>query len=67
MATTLKQVNKRLMELSINLELVRGNGYFYVVGKDSELMYNTSIMVRKISSLTVDQWIFDIKSLMTGD
>ncbi len=67
MATTLKQVNKRLKELSIDLELVRGDGYFYVVGKDSELMYNTSIMVRKISSLTVDQWIFDIKSLMTGD
>jgi hypothetical protein len=65
--TTLKQVNKRLKELSIDLELVRGNGYFYVVGKDSESMYNTSIMVRKISSLTVDQWIFDIKSLMTGD
>lgn len=56
---TLNQVNKALKNLGHDVELVRGQDYFWLSGPDAEHAERQGIYVAKINHQTLDQWIED--------
>lgn len=53
---TIKQVNAKLATLGYDVELVKGNGYYYFTSKTIEFT-DSMVMVNNLNSLTMDQWI----------
>lgn len=60
---TLKQINTTLERIGAQERLVRGNGYFYFQGGDSESWYSSSVMVNTLNQLTIEQWILERNNL----
>ncbi len=56
------QVNKEIAKLG-QIELVKGNGYFYFVG-DSVSVDASGVYVNSIGQLTLDQWIDEAKAVL---
>lgn len=60
---TLKKINAELQKKYPGIELVRGQGYFYVYSEDDDLglklagLYTTSIPVDKLNQMTMEKWI----------
>lgn len=61
---TLNKVNKEIKKIVPDVELVKGDGYFYFVGKSVELNYSTSVMVNSLNQLTLDQWLIELTDLL---
>lgn len=51
------QVTKCLRVLGINAELVKGNGYFWFSGPDTEGFYSQSVPVCYLHHLTLEGWL----------
>lgn len=60
----LTQINKILEAMGIDAQLVRGQGYFYVIGKDTEHSSQTSIYTKSLYQLSMDQWISEILGIV---
>jgi hypothetical protein len=60
----LVQINKNLEALQLDVQVVRGAGYFYVIGKDTEHSSQTSIYVKSVYQLTMDQWISEVLNIV---
>jgi hypothetical protein len=58
-ARSVTQVNRAIRHLGI--EVVRGDGYFYFVSKDDE-MIGCSVMVPYVNSMSLDRWIRSAES-----
>lgn len=43
--------------LPADIELVKGNGYFYFWGHDVALWPSSSVYVFSLNDLTLDQWV----------
>jgi hypothetical protein len=63
---TCKQVNKAIKALGGEEELVRGDGYMYFVGGDTENWEQSSVYVPRVGDLTVERWIEEYKSLKSN-
>lgn len=69
-AKSLIQVNKELHKTHPKIDLVRGEGYFYISSFDEEVglmlagLYTTSIPVYSIKHQSVDRWLQDIETLL---
>ncbi|MBG24172.1 MAG: hypothetical protein CMF22_12055 [Idiomarinaceae bacterium] len=61
---TLKRVNKRLSQLGLNVELVKGDGYFYCIGDDVEGAYSTSIFTYRLNDLDMERWVSEVRSII---
>jgi hypothetical protein len=67
---TMKTVNKAIQKVHPQIELVKGEGYFYIVGLDDltkdkvGMLYNTSIPVYRLSHLSLEQWIESVTYLL---
>lgn len=59
---TRAQVNKAIKNLG-QIELIKGNGYFYFVG-DSVSVDASGVYVNSIGQLTLDQWIAEANAVM---
>jgi len=57
MALTLKAVNAEITKRGLNLELFKGQGYFYFSGDACNLRQSTSVMVNSLNQLTLEQWV----------
>lgn len=55
----LATVNRALAARGIALELVQGEGYFYVVGEGVEELRSTSIYCYRLNDQPLDRWIED--------
>lgn len=73
MRVTLNLVNAELRKRGYDVELHRGRGYFYFSGG---YLYDPSVMVFRLSVLSVDQWVREYerrlaetnaKTLLDGD
>lgn len=62
--TTLKQINKRIQREMPTVELVKGEGYFYLVCDDvANNVYETqSIMTPFLKDQTAQRWIDDARA-----
>lgn len=58
--TTLKKINARLPD---GIELVKGEGYFYV----TPVEHNVSVYVYRLNDLTEDEWIRAIEIEHAGN
>jgi hypothetical protein len=62
----LATVNKALAARGhANVELVRGDGYFYFIGEDADQFYTSSVYVYRLNQLTLDQWIADYEDKLS--
>lgn len=67
---SLKKVNAAIKSKFSDVELVKGAGYFYLVGTTEEMdkklcqLQSTSIYVYRLNELTLDQWLDDVKGII---
>lgn len=61
---SVKTVNKTLLAMGISAELVKGKGYFYLVGEATKGLRTTMICVSKFSDMTDSQWIEEVKNIL---
>lgn len=71
---TLKTVNKAIQTKFPNVELVKGNGYFYIVGMQDTPMaltvaelYETSIYTYQLNDLPIERWVREVELLLNQD
>jgi hypothetical protein len=64
---TRKMVDDALRERGRNESLRDGGGYFYFGGGDAVNWLQFSVMVKRISDLTLDQWMAEFDSLLERD
>ncbi len=59
----LRTINKALAARGhANVELVKGDGYFYFIGEDADQFYTSSVYVYRLNQLTLEQWINDYET-----
>jgi len=58
----LKTVNKAITAEGINLELVAGEGYFYVVGPGAESLSTASIYIYRLNDQPLESWLMDVRA-----
>lgn len=58
----IKTVNKALAAEGINLELVAGDGYFYVVGPGTESLSSASIYIYRLNDQPLEAWLRDVRN-----
>lgn len=58
----LSSINKAAAAEGIGLELVKGEGYFYVVGPGTEHLDSASIYVYRLSEQNQEAWLKDMRS-----
>jgi hypothetical protein len=57
MKLTLKKVNKELKKQGYDTKLVKGEGYFYFVGKEAWDFKCQSVYVFRLNDLSLEQWV----------
>lgn len=58
----IKTVNKAIAAEGINLELVAGEGCFYVVGPGCESLANASIYIYRLNDQPLEAWMQDVRN-----
>jgi hypothetical protein len=64
---TRKMVNDALRARGRDESLREGEGYFYFGGGEAVNWLSSSVMVRRISDLTLEQWLTEFDSLLERD
>ncbi len=59
----LRSVNKKIKELGLPVELVKGDGYFYFIYDDvpNKIYDSKSIMVYSLTDFSRDRWVEEAK------
>ena len=71
-ARKLKQVNKAIQREVGNYTLVKGEGYFYVTSEDQDKdlklssLFTTSIFCCSLNHQSVEEWVNDVKDIISG-
>lgn len=60
---TLKQINKALKNKGYEVELVRGEGYFYFFGNDADYLTSQGVYIPRLSDQSVEKWVEDFEFL----
>jgi hypothetical protein len=58
-----KSVNDELARLGHKAELVKGAGYFFFRGGETDDWFDRSVAVRTINRLTLKQWVEEFRRL----
>lgn len=61
---TLKKVNKEINDRWPGYELVKGEGYFYVCGPNTECWNQTGIYVYGLNHMTLEQWLESVEAMI---
>lgn len=64
MLTTKKIVKSIKEKFGVDVELFKGNCYYYFVGDCLDNAKNTSVEVYTINELSLDQWLNEFKQIM---
>ena len=62
---TLARVNAELAFIADDIRLERGKGYFYFRGTNVR-DYTQSVMVPRLNVLTLEQWLDEARSVVSG-
>lgn len=60
---TIAQINKFLADNGAQSELVKGKGYYYFSGKETNRWPSTSVMVNRLNQLSKQEWLAEYRSL----
>jgi hypothetical protein len=63
MRLTLKAINDEFQRLGHDVQLTKGDGYFYFQGGSSVDWLDTTVRVPTVSSLTLEQWVEEFNRL----
>src|SRR5580704_18111321 len=63
MRLTLKAINDELKQLGNDVDIEKGEGYFYFWKGDANNWLDRTVNVPKVSSLTLEQWIGEFERL----
>jgi len=69
-ARTLKQVNNRIQKKYPTIELIKGEGYFYIISEDDETaeklasLYSTGIYTFALSHDSLEGWVNEVSELV---
>lgn len=64
---TRKIINDALLKRGRDESLREGDGYFYFGGGEAVNWLTTTVRVRKLSDLTLQQWLAEFDKLLTQD
>jgi len=64
---TRKMVNDALRDRGRDESLREGDGYFYFGGGDAVNWLSTTVRVKRLSHLTLEQWLAEFDSLLKRD
>ena len=69
---TAKQIERALVDARISdeadpIRIHRGNGYVYVTGGETPKWYTTSILTSRLSDMTIDQWVAEIRWMASDE
>ena len=64
---TRKMVNDALRARGRDESLREGDGYFYFGGGDAVNWLSSSVMVKKLSDLTLEQWLKEFDRLLANE
>lgn len=64
---TRKMVNDALRARGRDESLREGGGYFYFGGGDAVNWLSSSVMVKKLSDLTLEQWLQEFDRLLANE
>jgi hypothetical protein len=67
MKLTLDKVNKELKKQGYDTTLVKGEGYFYFVGKEAWNFSCQSVYVFRLNELTLEEWIKEYEKKLKGN
>lgn len=68
MLITRKKINSAIKAAGIEgITLERGKEYYYFKGSQLERVHTTSVLVPRLNCLSVDQWIEELKCLLSQD
>lgn len=60
----IKTVNKAIQKHFPKVKLVKGNGYYYIIGEGTETLPRTGIYVYALNRISIDAWVNEVKNLM---
>ena len=63
----LSTVNKEIKNLGFDCKLVKGNGYFYFMVLIFDKVKDSCVYVNSLNQLTMQQWLFELKSKLNGN
>ena len=64
---TRKAINDALRARGRDESLYAGDGYFYFGGGEAVHWLSSSVMVKKLSDLTLEQWLHEFDTLLQRD
>ena len=62
---TFKKVNAALKDAGLDVELVKGEGYFYFAGEGTDGWASTGVYVYRLTDLTVEEWMEEAREKET--
>jgi hypothetical protein len=60
---TLKQINRALKNKGYEVELIKGEGYFYFEGRDADNLTSQGVYIPRLSDQSVEEWVKDFEIL----
>lgn len=60
---TCKAITKAVHAAGIRAEAVKGDGYIYFIGPDTESAYTASVFVPRLGDLTLEQWVEQARAI----
>lgn len=62
---TTKQVVKAIKaKFGVDVEMYKGNGYYYFEGDCVDGCQSTSVYVNTLNQLSLEQWLFEFSSML---
>lgn len=63
---TLKNLNTKVRNKWGDVEVIKGDGYFWLCGDDVPNVPSTTILAHRVNQLTLDQWLLYIEEIMNN-
>jgi len=67
MKLTLEMINKELKKQGYDTKLVKGEEYFYFVGKEAWNFSCQSVYVPRLNDLSLEQWVKEYEEKLKGN
>jgi hypothetical protein len=67
MKLSLDKVNKELKKQGYDTKLLKGEGYFYFVGKEAWSFSCQSVYVPRLNDLSLEQWVQEYEEKLKGN
>jgi hypothetical protein len=64
MRVTIAKINQAIIKAGYKAEIFKGKDYYYFAGDSVKSCQSTSVMTNSLNSLTIEQWIEELESIV---